>query len=141
MVNIGQLARERHGLDDVVLVGFGTHRGSVIASERWAGQVRRMTVPPARPGSLEAVLHQATGGEDGAFVLPRDRDGWSQAVLDHRAIGVVYRPESERRGNYVPTVLDRRYDAFLYCDHTSALRPLHPLEHPDTEPETYPSGQ
>ena len=100
-----------------------------------------MTVPPARPGSLEAVLHQATGGEDGAFVLPRDRDGWSQAVLDHRAIGVVYRPESERRGNYVPTVLGRRYDAFLYCDHTTALRPLHPLEHPDTEPETYPSGQ
>ncbi len=38
-------------------------------------------------------------------------------------------------------VLGRRYDAFLYCDHTSALRPLHPLEHPDTEPETYPSGQ
>ena len=125
----------------MVLVGFGIHRGSVIASERWAGQVRRMTVPPARAGSLEAVLHQATGGEDGAFVLPRDRDGWSQAVLDHRAIVVVYRPESERRCNYVPTVLGRRYDAFLYCDHTTALRPLHPLEHPDTEPETYPSGQ
>ncbi len=71
-------------------------RGSVIASDRWGGQVRRMTVPPARPGSLEEMLHQATGGEDAVFVLPHDRDGWSQGVLDHRAIGAVYCPESER---------------------------------------------
>lgn len=141
MTNVGQLARERHAEDGVVLVGMGTHRGSVIASDRWGGPVRRMPVPPARSGSLEALLHEATGGEDAAFVLSADREGWSGAVLDHRAIGVVYHPESERRGNYVPTVWGRRYDAFLYCDQTTALRPLHSVEQRDTELETYPTGR
>jgi erythromycin esterase len=140
MVNLGQLARERHGRDDVVLVGFATHRGGVVASPRWGGPVCRMTVPPARPGSLEDVLHEAMNGEDAVFVLPKAGRGWSQTLRDHRAIGVVYRPEVERRGNYVPTVLGDRYDAFLWCDRTEALRPLHEIEEPDVEPETYPSG-
>ena len=54
---------------------------------------------------------------------------------------MVYRPEAERLGNYVPTVLDERYDAFLYCDRTEALHPLPAMEEPDLEPETFPSGQ
>jgi erythromycin esterase len=54
---------------------------------------------------------------------------------------VVYRPEAERLGNYVPTVLDERYDAFLYCDRTEALHPLPAMEEPAPEPETFPSGQ
>ncbi len=59
----------------------------------------------------------------------------------HRAIGVVYCPESEQHGNYVPTVLPRRYDAFLFVNQTRALRPLHVIPHPGGEvPETYPSG-
>jgi hypothetical protein len=53
---------------------------------------------------------------------------------------VVYRPEAERLGNYVPTVLDERYDAFLYCDRTEALHPLPAMEEPDLEPEIFPSG-
>jgi erythromycin esterase len=141
MVNLGQLARERHGRDQVVLVGFGSHRGTVIASPQWGGPVQRLPVPPARPGSLEALMHQATDGADAAFVQPRDPEGWAHTVRDHRAIGVVYRPEAERLGNYVPTVLDERYDAFLYCDRTEALHPLHATEEPDPEPETFPSGQ
>ena len=142
MVNVGQLARERHGRDRVVLVGFGTHRGSVIASDRWGGSPRRMPVPPAHDGSVEALMHDATGGADAAFVLHRDDEaGWSRSVLDHRAIGVVYHPAAERRGNYVPTIVGDRYDAFLYCDHTAALRPLHPVEPADAEPATYPSGE
>jgi erythromycin esterase len=61
-------------------------------------------------------------------------------VLDHRAIGVVYHPERERWGNYVPTVLGDRYDAFLWFDETRALLPL-PTRRVDTlEPETYPTG-
>ena len=59
----------------------------------------------------------------------------------HRAIGVVYRPESEHLGNYVPTVLPRRYDAFLYLDTTRALHPLHEVHAEESEvPETYPFG-
>ncbi len=130
MVNVGQLLRERHGPDDVVLVGLGGHRGGVIAGSSWGAQMARMTVPPARPGSLEALLHE-TVGADALFVLPRaDRPSWLERRLDHRAIGVVYRPEREKWGNYVPTVLGRRYDAFLHLENTSPLRPLH-LERAD----------
>lgn len=72
MVNAGQLARERHASDGVSLIGMGSHRGSVIASDRWGGPVRRMPVPQARSGSLEALLHEATGGQDALLVFPTD---------------------------------------------------------------------
>ncbi len=125
MVNVGQLLRERHGVDDVVLVGLGGFQGGVIAGEQWGAQMRHMSVPPARSGSLEAVLHGLVG-EDALFVLPRSGGPeWLSRRLDHRAIGVVYRPERERWGNYVPTVLGERYDAFLYLEETAPLQPLH----------------
>jgi erythromycin esterase-like protein len=130
MVNVGQLIRERHGSGDVVLVGFGGYRGGVIAGEEWGAQMERMPVPPARPGSLEALLHGAVGA-DALFVVPAgDRPAWLTTRLDHRAIGVVYRPERERWGNYVPTVLAERYDVFLYLEDTTPLQPLH-LERAD----------
>ena len=130
MVNVGQLLRERHGADDVVLVGFGGYRGGVIAGDRWGARMARMAVPPARRGSVEALLHDAVG-EDALFVWSRaERPGWLDRRLDHRAIGVVYRPEREKRGNYVPTVLGERYDAFLYLEETTPLQPLH-LERAD----------
>jgi erythromycin esterase-like protein len=126
MVNVGQLLRERHGMDDVVLVGFGGYRGGVIAGSEWGAQMERLPVPPARSGSLESLLHGVLG-EDTLIVVPRDDDGpeWLNRRLDHRAIGVVYRPERERWGNYVPTVTGQRYDAFLYLLDTSPLQPLH----------------
>jgi erythromycin esterase-like protein len=130
MTNVGQLLRERHGTDDVVLVGFGGHRGGVVAGESWGAQMQRMPVPPARPGSLEDRLHRALGA-DALIVVPHgERPAWLDERLDHRAIGVVYRPERERWGNYVPTVLGERYDAFLHLEETSPLRPLH-LERAD----------
>jgi erythromycin esterase-like protein len=125
MVNVGQLLRERHGRQDVVLVGFGGYRGAVIAGDEWGAQMRRMPVPAARNGSLEAFLQDILG-EDALIVVPHgDRPQWLDRRLDHRAIGVVYRPERERWGNYVPTVVGRRYDAFLYLENTSPLQPLH----------------
>jgi erythromycin esterase-like protein len=125
MVNVGQLLRERHGTDDVVLVGFGGYRGSVIAGAEWGAQMERMPVPPARSGSLEALLHGLLE-QDSLIVVPRgDEPEWLGRRLDHRAIGVVYRPERERWGNYVPTVVRQRYDAFLYLQDTSPLQPLH----------------
>lgn len=94
--------------------------------------VGRMPVPQARPGSLEALLHEATGAQDALVVFPTDpaagRKQWWHSVLDHRAIGVVYHPESEHWRNYVPSVWGRRYDAFIYCDHTTARQPLRPVE-------------
>jgi erythromycin esterase-like protein len=130
MVNVGQLLRERHGRDDVVLVGFGGHRGGVVAADQWGAQMARMPVPAARRGSLEALLHDVVGA-DALFVWSLDgRPDWLDRRLDHRAIGVVYRPEREKWGNYVPTVLAERYDAFLYLDETAPLQPLH-LERAD----------
>lgn len=142
MVNVGQLARQAWGDDEVVLVGFSSHRGSVIAGEEWGAPMQRMHVPPARAGSWEAVLHSA-GAED-RLIFTDDLVGAEAAMdpLGHRAIGVVYAPGAERWGNYVPTVLPLRYDAVLYLDETRALHPLHMPEHETGEPpETYPFGE
>ncbi|MEU0084471.1 erythromycin esterase family protein [Streptomyces sp. NPDC006274] len=141
LVNVGQLVRERHADDGVVLVGFGSYEGSVIASDRWGGRARALHVPPARPGSLEELMHQALPGGAGLFVFPkRERGGWFREERDHRAIGVVYRPEREKWGNYVSTVLGERYDAFCFLDRTAALTPLHTAPADTREEETWPTG-
>ncbi len=139
-VTIGELARQRYGLDQVLLVGMGSHRGTVIAGQSWGAAMEVMGMPPGQPGSLEDVLH-ATAPPRSLFVFPdEDPPPLLTDQLTHRAIGVVYRPERERWGNYVPTVLGERYDAFLWFDETTALRPLHTLTVDAREPETYPSG-
>lgn len=140
MVNVGQLAREEWGEEEVVLVGFGSYRGTVIAGAGWGAPMERMTVPPAREGSWEEVLHRA-GVEDGLLIFSDQEDDSLLEPRNHRAIGVVYDPAYERYGNYVPTELGRRYDAFVYLDETKALSPLNMLSGEEDEaPETYPSG-
>ncbi|MFE9689194.1 erythromycin esterase family protein [Micromonospora sp. NPDC005806] len=139
-VNIGQLARERYGPDQVVLVGFGTHHGTVVAGDAWGAPMEVMPVPPSRRHSLEEVLHGAAPAQ-ALFVFPSDgKPDVLTAELDHRAIGVVYHPERESFGNYVPTVLGDRYDAFCWIDETQAVRPLRVRPTSLAEPETYPSG-
>ncbi|MDT0346904.1 erythromycin esterase family protein [Streptomyces litchfieldiae] len=143
MVNVGQLLRERHRAEGVVLVGFGSYEGTVVAAAEWGLPPEVMTMPPARRGSVEHLLHQALPGGSALFTWNADgadANAWRQEVLDHRAVGVVYRPRAERWGNYVPTVLGERYDAFLYLDRTEALTPLHRYEHGGGEEDTYPSG-
>jgi erythromycin esterase-like protein len=140
LVNTGQLARERYGPEQVVLVGFGTHSGTVVAGEAWGAGTQVMSVPPARPGSLEDELHHTAPGA-ALFTFPRsEQPDLLTTTLPHRAIGVVYHPERERWGNYVSTVLGERYDAFLWFDQTTALHPLHTRGVDVLEPETYPSG-
>src|SRR5215210_6891520 len=116
-------------------------RGSVIAGREWGAPMERMPVPPSREGSWEDILHR-TGEEDKLLVFAEaeDEDGLLEPRA-HRAIGVVYEPAHERYGNYVPTALPRRYDAFLYLDETWALHPLRVRPDEDGEPpETFPSG-
>lgn len=139
LVNVGQLLRERHG-DSAFLIGFAGYRGQVVAGTQWGSAEQRMPVPPARAGSHEALLHGALGSPSILdFGADRTR-GWLATRLGHRAIGVVYDPEREA-GNYVPTVMGQRYDALLWCEETSALRPLHHEGPPDVaEYETEPSG-
>src|SRR5262249_16006885 len=123
------------------LVGFGSHRGSVIAGREWEAPMEQKNVPVTRPGSWEEVLHQAAAA-DQLLLFDEARD--DETLLDepgHRAIGVVYHREFERYGNYVPTVLPKRYDAFLYLDETLALHPLHVQPREEGEvPDAYPSG-
>ncbi len=142
MVNIGQLVREAHAAEGVVLAGFGSYRGSVIAGEEWDAPMERMRVPPGRPGSWEEVCHRV-GPENRLLLFDEGRAHESlMEVRGHRAIGVVYHPGYEHFGNYVPTVLPLRYDAFLYLEETRALRPLHDVKpHAEGEVlEIYPSG-
>jgi erythromycin esterase len=145
MVNVGQLARQTHEREGVVLVGFATHRGSVIAAREWGAPMQRIVVPPATRGSFEDLAHRSEVGD--AFMLfgsdlASDADeGGFEDPLGHRAIGVVYRPQSEQWGNYVPTIIPYRYDAMIYVDETHAVDPLHmPVVVSGEEPDTYPSG-
>ena len=140
MVNVGQLLRERHARDGVALVGFAAHRGTVLAASGWGEPEIVFDVPEAIPGSHEDLLHR-TLGQQACLIFPEDRSGdWLTVPRGHRAIGVVYEPRIET-GNYVSTVIGRRYDALIWLEHTSALRPLH-HEAPPHEPEyeTEPSG-
>ncbi|GAA1757572.1 erythromycin esterase family protein [Kocuria aegyptia] len=140
LVNVGQLVRERHAAEGVVLVGLASHRGTVIAAGAWGDPEETMAVPEARPGSHEDALHEALG-EPAVLVFGPDRSGpWLSRRAGHRAIGVVY-SSWEDAGNYVPTVMGGRYDALLWFEDTSALRPLH-HERPPEEPEfeTEPTG-
>jgi erythromycin esterase-like protein len=140
LVNVGQLVRERHGAEEVVLVGCASHRGTVIAAGAWGAPEEVMVVPEARPGSHEDFLHRVLGGP-AVLVFGGDRSGpWLSRRAGHRAIGVVY-SSWEDTGNYVPTVMGARYDALLWFEDTAALRLLH-HERPPEEPEfeTEPTG-
>lgn len=141
MVNVGQLVRERHGDQGVVLVGFGGGQGRVIAGAAWDAPMEKMRVPEARVGSWENVLRQASDSRQLLIFDPEEKDPTMVQPRGHRAIGVVYHPAYEHLGNYVPTVLPHRYDAFLFFPETHALHPLHMPAHDEHEvPETYPSG-
>ncbi len=122
--NIGQIAREQMGPDRVFAVGFGTHRGTVMAGRSWGGPRERMTVPPGIPDSYEDIMHRL--GEDQVLLMLDDlgEPGPLLRPIGHRAMGVIYHPERER-GNYVPTILPRRYNAFIFIDETQAVRPIH----------------
>lgn len=139
MVNVGQLARERHEREGVVLAGCGSYAGSVIAGQSWGAPMAQMRVPEGQPGSWEQVLHAAAGGNR---LLLMDELAEVEAASEwrgHRAIGVVYHPDYEH-GNYVPTQLTGRYDAFLFVDRSEALHPLHIRPHGEQPPATYPWG-
>ncbi len=138
MINIGQLVREWAGSKQTVLVGFGTHRGSVIAAREWGEPMERMLVPPAAEGSWDDLIWRLAG-KNSLLIFPDA--GIPAVTMGQRAIGVVYDPEYEKYGNYVDTVLPSRYDAFIHVGETHALHPLHMRVSPDEElPETFPSG-
>ena len=139
MINIGQLAREKYGEEKVYLAGFGSYKGSVIAGEEWGASMQEMQVPPARLGSVEEYLHNKKSGNC-YLLFSEEEDKKFENKLPHRAIGVVYNPDNERYGNYVPSFISQRYDAFIFIDETRALHPMHIKPDGHKIPETYPFG-
>jgi erythromycin esterase-like protein len=141
MINVGQLVRDQHADDGVVLVGFSSYRGTVVAGDYWGAAMRKMPVPPGRDGSWESVLHAALGADSLLIFDSHPSLQELMAPRGHRAIGVVYHPDAEAYGNYVPTVMPRRYDALAYFEESHALHPLHvPASFEHEVPETFPTG-
>lgn len=140
MYNMGELVRTKYSKEDVYLVGFGSYEGRVMAGNSWGAPMHDVEVPEAKEDSWESLLHSA--GEENKLIFMEDIPDsfFSTKRIGHRAIGVVYRPAYERYGNYVPSILPQRYDAFVFIDKTKALHPLHITPYTEQMPDTYPFG-
>lgn len=143
-VNIGGLAREQWGTENVSLIGFGTYQGEVIASHAWDGPTELMHIPPAKEDSYETLFHHVSKNlnVNAFFIWLKSELKHSELsqIRGHRAIGVVYHPIHEKRGNYVPTSLSNRYDGFVFIDETRGLTPLLQTFLREEIPETWPQG-
>jgi erythromycin esterase-like protein len=139
-LNVGQLVRERHGAD-AVLVGFTTYTGTVTAASNWDAPAERKWVRAALGGSYEAMFHET--GIPGFWVELRGKK-WLAGVLNQkrleRAIGVIYMPESERTSHYFNARIADQFDAVIHFDKTRAVEPLERTSQWDAGefPETYP---
>jgi erythromycin esterase-like protein len=125
-LNVGRLVRERFG-DEAYLVGFGTHRGTVAAAHGWDGEVQVMDVRPSHEDSYERRFHDSRVGI-GSLGLrtPRPSEARTQLLTARleRAIGVVYRPETELMSHYFEAVLPVQFDEYVWIDRTTAVTPL-----------------
>lgn len=139
--NLGELCRMAHG-DEAVLIGFGTDRGMVAAASEWGGPMEMKVIRPARADSWEHAFRHA--GFARALTDWRGRTRQSLAAhlrgpLLERAIGVVYRPESELLSHYFAATLAEQFDAYVWFEETRPVTPLGP-ERPSGTPETWPFG-
>jgi erythromycin esterase-like protein len=139
-LNLGQLVREKFDRE-AALIGFTTHIGSVTAASNWDEPAQRMSVSPSLAGSYERLFHD-TGVPQ--FVLLTDDEGVREALAPRRlerAIGVVYKPETERLSHYFTATLSDQFDAVLHFDESRALEPLERWSRDKVDlPETYPTG-
>ena len=139
--NIGHLCRQEFG-SDAYLVGFGTNSGTVAAASDWGGPMEIKNVQPALPKSYERLCH-ATGLARFMLGLRNRTDltgaqGLGKPQLE-RAIGVIYRPETERASHYFQAVLPRQFDEYIWFDATRAVTPFDTAELLGL-PDTYPFG-
>jgi protein-L-isoaspartate(D-aspartate) O-methyltransferase len=139
--NLGRLCREQFGAD-AYIIGFGTDHGTVAAASDWDGPMTVKAVRPAIKGSYERLCHQT---EIEGFLLPLRAAlaGSAAAALSRpqleRAIGVIYRPETELQSHYFQAVLTSQFDEYIWFDETQAVTPLQTGELKGL-PDTYPFG-
>jgi erythromycin esterase-like protein len=146
-LNVGQLVREKHG-DDAVNIGFSTYTGTVTAADDWDAPAERMKVNPGMEGSYEKAFHEvghprfllnlhavAAGSGGAAKELLREE-------RLERAIGVIYRPQTERVSHYFRARLLEQFDAMIHIDETRAVEPLERAARAELRevPETFPTG-
>lgn len=139
-LNLGQLLRERYG-NDVGSIGFTTYEGTVTASSDWDAHAERKVVRAGLDGSIEYVLHSVEMPQFALFLHDQQLGSFQTPLLE-RAIGVIYRPQTERQSHYFQARLTEQFDALIHIDRTTALVPLEPSPHwyHEEVPETYPSG-
>ncbi|HET8784722.1 MAG TPA: erythromycin esterase family protein [Candidatus Limnocylindrales bacterium] len=129
-LNIGQLARERFA-SAAYAIGFGTHTGTVAAAHEWDGEIQIMRVTPSREGSYERLFHSSRMAA-GLTALRHPRPAEVRTRLMEprleRAIGVIYRPETELLSHYFQAVLPLQFDEYAWFDETRAVTPLGPRE-------------
>jgi len=140
-LNLGQLVREMNPVDNVVTIGFSTYDGTVTAAHNWDEPAQHKRVRPGLRGSYEELLHEVGLP---AFYMRTDAAELRKSRLQ-RAIGVIYRPETERQSHYYMADLPREFDWMIHIDRTQAVEPLEKGEawHPELDPEVpeaFPSG-
>jgi erythromycin esterase-like protein len=140
-LNVGQLVRQRYGRT-ALNVGFSTHHGTVTAASNWDGPADRKRVRTALAGSYEMLFHET---QMARFLLRLGDGDAAQALNDprlQRAIGVIYRPETERQSHYFHARLASQFDAVVHFDETRAVEPLERTAgwEAGEVPETFPFG-
>ena len=139
-LNVGQLVRERHP-GDCRTIGFTTYTGTVTAADDWGGPTQRKWVRPALPNSVEELCHEV--GEKEFFLsfpaAPPAAEALRVPRLE-RAIGVIYRPQTERQSHYFQARIADQFDALIHIDETRAVEPLERTASWEEGefPETYP---
>lgn len=139
--NIGQLIRQKYG-NAAYLIGFGTDHGTVAAASEWGGPMEIKQVQPAHIDSYESIFHKVHTDN---FLLPLTQslqEITRQKLLTERlerAIGVIYRPETELQSHYFYASLPRQFDEYIWFDETRAVEPL-TRETTGGMPETFPFG-
>jgi protein-L-isoaspartate(D-aspartate) O-methyltransferase len=127
-LNVGQLARERFGRA-AYAIGFGTHTGTVAAAHAWDGEIQVMRVTPSREDSYERVFHSSGVGAGLTGLRDPRPDEVRTRLMEprlERAIGVIYRPETELLSHYFQAVLPLQFDEYAWFDETRAVTPLGP---------------
>jgi erythromycin esterase-like protein len=133
--NIGHLCRQEFGRQ-CYIIGFGTHSGTVAAASNWGGPMEIKSVQSAVPESYEGSCHET---DVPAFCLDLRRAPSLQKARLERAIGVIYRPETELASHYFQAVLPEQFNEYIWFDQTNAISPFATKELEEM-PDTYPFG-
>ena len=140
-LNLGQLVRERHARN-AFSIGFSTFNGTVTAASDWDAPMERKRVRDALPGSYERLFHESEAGRFYVDVADEEAGRPLAGPLLQRAIGVIYRPQTERWSHYFDADLPRQFDVMIHLDRTEALVPLDRSAGWDEgePPETWPAA-